>query len=130
MNPLEKSMIEINKHQCTLLYLGVSGSHMYGTNTPESDHDYRGTFLPSRQSCLVGDAPKHLKVSSKEDKNQPNTKEDVDIDLWSLQYWLSLIRKGDTGAIELLFVNDESLMYASPLFKRIQDDRQSLFDLK
>lgn len=48
------------------------GSHLYGTNTEDSDVDYKGVFLPSKKEILLDgtityplrDAPFLLKVKS------------------------------------------------------------------
>lgn len=29
------------------------GSHLYGTNTPASDHDYKSVFIPSAEDILL-----------------------------------------------------------------------------
>ena len=31
----------------------VFGSHLYGTDTPESDRDYKGIFIPSMEDCVL-----------------------------------------------------------------------------
>lgn len=85
-----------------LLYLSEFGSRLYGTHTENSDYDAKGIFLPSVESCVLGTAPRHLNFTTGNDTSR-NTKDDVDIELWSLQYFLSLLKKGETGAIDLLF---------------------------
>lgn len=94
-------VLERNGHK--LLYLCKFGSHLYGTNSPTSDEDYKGIFLPSLESCLLGTAPKCFSFNTKKDKDSKNTSEDIDVQLWSLQYFLNLLGQGETNAIDLLY---------------------------
>lgn len=97
---VNENMCEPHGHE--LLYLCKFGSHLYGTHSPESDLDYKGIFLPSKESLLLGHKVKSLHYSSGKD-NSRNSNEDIDIDLWSLQYFLELISKGETNAIDVLY---------------------------
>lgn len=83
------------------LYLTVFGSHLYGTNTENSDKDYKGIFLPSIKSCLFNKQSNSYSVSTGSNEGK-NSSKDCDIQFWSLQYWLKLLEKGDTNAIDLL----------------------------
>ncbi len=94
---------KLNSDGHKLLYLCKFGSHLYGTNTPSSDTDYKGIFLPSKASCLLGTAPKHFSFNTKTDRGAKNTVDDLDVNLWSLQYFLNLIGQGETNAIDLLY---------------------------
>lgn len=85
-----------------LAYLTEFGSKLYGTSTPESDTDYKGLFWPSNDSLIQCKVDKSLS-STTGDSNSKNSKDDVDVQLWSVHYWLNLLRKGDTNAIDLLF---------------------------
>jgi predicted nucleotidyltransferase len=91
-----------------LLYLTKFGSHLYGTNTEDSDLDLKGVFLPPMQEMVMGHHTKTLSYSSGSD-NTRNTSEDMDIQLWSLQYWLELLAKGEVNAIDLLFSPSNTL---------------------
>lgn len=98
-----KNAIEMcNEKGHSLLYLCKFGSHLYGTHSEYSDTDYKGIFLPSKESLLLGEKCKSLHFSSGNNRGK-NTIEDVDIDLWSLHYFLELVKKGETNALDLLF---------------------------
>ena len=86
------------------MYLTLVGSTLYGTRVAgKSDFDVRGLFLPSIKTLTLEIAPKSLRFATGSEKLQ-NSPEDVDIDLWSMQYWLlKLLPAGDTGALDLLF---------------------------
>ena len=99
MNILTNCSDLLGEHK--LLYLIKSGSQLYGTNTPKSDTDYLGLFLPTIESCLLRRAPDHFVTSSS--GKASNTQDDTDITLWSVQYWLNMVKRGDTQALDLLF---------------------------
>lgn len=85
-----------------LAYLVKFGSHLYGTNTPESDEDYRGIFLPSKESLLLSDRCKTIRWGTG-DEDERNSSDDIDIDLWSIHHFVDKISKGEVNAIDLLF---------------------------
>jgi predicted nucleotidyltransferase len=103
-NVLSKARDMCAENDAELLYLSLSGSTLYGTRIDgKSDLDVRGVFMPKIESLALGGAQQTLRFSSGGDsgKNAPG---DIDIDLWSLQYWLlKLLPSGDTGAVDLLF---------------------------
>lgn len=93
-------MIDVNPHK--LVYLSKSGSHLFGTNTPKSDLDVKGLFLPSRQSLYLQNAPQQFSRNTN-NSNAKNSSDDVDVTVWSVQFWLKLLTKGDINAVSLLF---------------------------
>jgi len=122
---------DIEREGHRVLYMVKFGSHLYGTSRPESDTDLKGIFLPSKVSCLLGEPKKHF-TSKTGDNNSKNTADDVDIQLWSLQYWLDLVRKGETNAIDLLFSHTypEMIMYDTGELKRAFTYHHGLFTAK
>jgi predicted nucleotidyltransferase len=59
----------------------IAGSHLFGTNTPKSDLDYKGVFIPSADDILMN-TYKHTDVSSTNDKyGSKNTSEDIDLEM-------------------------------------------------
>jgi hypothetical protein len=103
------------KAQDMLLYLTKFGSHLYGTNTENSDTDYKGIYRPSMQNLALDSVKRTLSFSTGDDKSK-NTAEDVDVELFSLPYWLELLKKGETIALDLLFsfTNKEAMIYKDP----------------
>lgn len=127
MNILFKCSELLGEHK--LLYLIKSGSQLYGTNTPKSDTDYLGLFLPSIESCLLRRAPDHFVTSSS--GKASNTSEDTDITLWSVQYWLNMVKRGDTQALDLLFsyTNKSAIVFNSNnMSDFFEDNHHSLFN--
>lgn len=133
MNILYKCDEMLGEHK--LLYLIKSGSQLYGTNTPKSDTDYLGLFLPTIESCLLRRAPDHFVTSSS--GKASNTQDDTDITLWSVQYWLNMVKRGDTQALDLLFsytnknaiiFNHEYNNHSDRMTDWFEDNHHSLFD--
>lgn len=89
------------------------GSHLYGTNTPESDEDFVGVFMPpidyvfglkSVQEVDLGT------VNKREDGR--NTKDAVDRKLYEFRKFLSLCLDNNPNLLEILFVNDENIIFS------------------
>lgn len=84
----------------------VFGSHMYGLNTPNSDMDYKGIYLPELDELLLGTYSKHISHSTGDDESK-NTADDVDDEWFSLDEFLKLAVKGETVALDMLHVNPD-----------------------
>src|SRR6185436_5012377 len=74
------------------------GSHLYGTNTPASDIDVRGIFVPSKRDILLGKIPK---------TNKDNAGNEEDYELFSLHQFVKLACEGQTVAFDMLWTPDE-----------------------
>jgi hypothetical protein len=98
------------------------GSHLYGTNTPDSDHDYKGIFLPSRRHLLLGRIPKTFNHSTG-DHFSKNGAGDVDIERFSLHYFLKLAIEGQTVAFDMLHAPPEFILSKSPTWDFIVANR-------
>jgi predicted nucleotidyltransferase len=123
MNVTPETIIKKTQSMCTknnaeLIYLIKFGSHLYGTNINNSDEDYKGIFLPSVNSCILQKAPKSLTYSTGNERCK-NTKKDIDIQLWSLQYFLELLSKGEVNALDLAysFTHEDIVVYCRYKFK-------------
>lgn len=81
------------------------GSHLYGTSTPESDMDFKGIYIPNARQIILNDYPRTMVTSRPKGVNERNTKDDVDIDTYSLDRFLELLTEGQTVALDMLFSN-------------------------
>ena len=79
----------------------VFGSHLFGTDTPNSDTDKKGIYLPSKEEVFLGKIPKLLTLSKGHD-NEKNTHTDLDHEIYSLHYFLKLACEGQTVALDML----------------------------
>ena len=89
-------------NQATVLYVTKYGSKLYGTDNPNSDTDYKGVFVQNKDLVLLKKDMEHW-TSNSNDTNEKNGAEDVDLQLFSVHKFFTLLRKGETGALDLLF---------------------------
>lgn len=80
------------------------GSHLYGLNTPNSDTDYKGIFMPSLAELLLGNYQKTI-VSSTGPAHARNSATDVDTEMVSLPQFIKHACHGETFAIDMLHCN-------------------------
>lgn len=119
-----KKLIQQDGQERELLFLTKFGSKLYGTDTVDSDDDYRGIFLPTMQDLVMANPPQHF-VSSTGNGTDKNTSEDIDVTMYSLQKYINILKDGDTGALDMFFSpsNPTSVIYMSskiePLFNNI-----------
>jgi len=112
-----------------ILIKAVAGSHLFGTNTPSSDMDYKGVFLPEAEDILLGkfDQTIHQHTNNTGSKN---TKDDVDIEFYSLDKFLKMLYQGQTVAWELLFTPDHMIIEKHPLWDDIRYQAPRLVNKK
>lgn len=103
------------------------GSHLYGTDTPESDTDYKGIFLPSKSDILLNRVPKSINTMTKKDNNSKNTNQDVDIEIYSLQYFIKLACEGQTVALDMLHAPDNMIIDSHPIWDDIVSHRSRFY---
>ena len=102
------------EHNFKVLYLTKYGSKLYGTDNKNSDTDYKGIFISSIDDILLKKDKEHWTSKA---SNIKNTKDDVDIQLFSLHKFFDLLKKGETGALDLLFsMFSPSIVYKDELF--------------
>ncbi len=102
------------------------GSHLYGTSTPDSDIDYKGVFLPTKEEVLLGRFPKSRGYSTGKE-NSRNTREDVDVEIYSLHYFIKLARDGQTVAMDMLHAPDDMILETSETWKFIVKNRRRFY---
>ena len=66
------------------------GSHLYGTNTPDSDLDIKGIYMPTEEQIFLGRFGKSNTYNVKVSDGSKNTSEDMDIEMYSLHYFIKL----------------------------------------
>jgi len=116
---LAKIKKEINvKHQGKIIFLTLSGSHLYGFSSKNSDLDYRGTFMTNTNN-LLGLSPPRDVIEMKDGIN--------DIVLFELAKELSLAMKGNCNVLEHL--NAKPLL-SSPEFIEMREMINDCFGKK
>lgn len=100
-----------------IVYLTVSGSKLYGTDTPTSDLDVRGIFIPTLRSVLLKQDENHY-VHDTNNSKEKNTSEDVDLTVHSIYSFFNQLAKSETGGIDTLFsvFGDGNIIYEDKAF--------------
>ena len=100
------------QHADAILATYLVGSRAYGTDTPESDEDYRGIFVLPMRAYLSVDEP----VMQVSDKRNNTT-------YYTLKRFLELAATANPNIIEMLFIPDDCIVFESPLMKRLLESR-------
>lgn len=101
----------------TLVVLMKFGSHLYGLDTPTSDIDYKGVYIPTLDDILAGKNHHTYNRSTGSDDSK-NSSDDVDIEWISLAKFASMIARGEVIAVDMLHAT-----------KDVTLDKSSLWDL-
>jgi hypothetical protein len=100
------------------------GSHLYGLNTPTSDVDYKGIFMPTLEELLLNSFPKTI-VTSTGPEHAKNSANDVDTEVISLPSFIKHACTGETFAIDMLHCeNPES---DSPIWQELVANRTKFY---
>jgi predicted nucleotidyltransferase len=104
------------------------GSHLYGTNTETSDKDFKGVYLPSLNDCILGNVKRSIVSNTKSNASQKNTSEDIDCEVYSLQYFLlELGKNGDTTFLDMIHAPDSMLVETSEIWQQIRANRAKFY---
>jgi hypothetical protein len=81
------------------------GSHLYGTNTPASDEDWKSIRMPSAREILLGTARETIAIrerynKAEKEKNLPGEYEE---ECFTLKQYLKLVSEGQTVSLDMLF---------------------------
>jgi hypothetical protein len=102
------------------------GSHVYGTNVPTSDQDFKSVFIPDAYELIMQRPAKHILNNTKTNSRERNTAEDIDDESFSVQRFLQLINEGQTVSLDILWTPKEFYSVFTPEWQRILDHRSQL----
>ncbi len=102
------------------------GSHLYGTETPESDLDFKGVFLPDLGSLIQGERVKSINNTTGSGVVK-NTSDDVDEEYYSLHYFLKLALEGQTVALDMLHAPQSAILKNSHLWEVLMEQRSRFY---
>ncbi|QAY01148.1 hypothetical protein ASwh1_82 [Aeromonas phage Aswh_1] len=111
-----------------LIYECVFGSRLYGTDTPESDTDYKGVFIPSPQQIIMGTKEVYHRDTGA--KGKANTSDDIDREYFSLKKFIQMAAKGETAAIDMLHAPENMILSCDPVFQHLREQRTSFYTTK
>jgi len=100
----------------------LSGSHAYGTQTPESDKDHIGVFIPPERYILGNKRCEQVQIrTNPSDSKKKNTKEDTDTVIYSLPKYLQLLAANNPTVLETLFYEKKNILFCNDFGKRVLD---------
>jgi predicted nucleotidyltransferase len=102
------------------------GSTLYGTSTPSSDTDYKGVYLVPLNNVLLGKVPKSKSNNTGNDSSK-NTADDIDIEIYSLHYFIKLACEGQTVALDMLHAPLDFVEHYTDEWKFIVDNRDKFY---
>ena len=112
-----------------ILFLCTAGSHFFNLNGPNSDHDYRGVYLPSPKEYYDGENKRKMVEYKTQDgckANVKNGKDDIDFTMFSITKFLELLASGDFNVIEMLSAPADKIIIDSPLMQELRMIRKSI----
>ncbi len=107
----------------TTAFLMQFGSHVYGTNLPTSDHDYKGIFIPTSREIILGTTKNTINHSTKPAGQLKNTAQDTDTEYFSLKQYMKLLLEGQTVALTMLFAPEQHILETSPIYEEIVNNK-------
>ena len=102
------------------------GSHLYGTNTPESDEDYKAIYIPSIEDVILGTTPRTSVTMSTGDRIGKNTSDDIDIEAFHLRGFMKMCEEGQVVSLDMLFAPEDMILYKSPAWDELIKNRKKL----
>lgn len=85
------------------IFRTVFGSHLYGTDTPQSDFDFKHVFLPSGRDILLGQVNHSNSSARAKGEFEKNSAGETEEEGFSLQRYLHLLSEGQTVSLDMLF---------------------------
>lgn len=105
------------------------GSHLYGTDTPNSDLDLKVIYLPTARQIVLGQGKHSISTTKLKQEFEKNTKDDIDQEFFSLKEYLKLLCEGQTVALDILFSPESFHLFKGErydIFTTIFENRDKL----
>lgn len=104
-----------------IIFSCVSGSRLYGTNTENSDYDYRSVCIPPLEFLLDPFNRFEQKDSGFEEKDKT---------IYALDKFVKLCADANPNIIELLFIPDKSVISKSHYWEYLLDNKSFFLSKK
>ena len=89
------------------------GSHLYGTDTPTSDEDFSGVFMPDEDSVFGFERIDQVDMSVKSKREDgKNDGDAVDMVLYEFRKFVRLALDNNPNILEQMFVNKENVVFS------------------
>jgi predicted nucleotidyltransferase len=104
---------DLKKHT---IYYVRHGSHAYGTNTPESDEDFKGVAIAPMSYYLGGGF--HNFEQAEKYVSKGHDKDEV---VYDIRKFIKLAANANPNIIEVLFVDPSDIVYISDLGRKLRE---------
>lgn len=115
--------MDVEEVRACTIYLQRAGSHIYGTNTPNSDQDYRGVCIPTDHGYYFG----FLKKFEQKDSGWPPDEDKV---VYDLRKTFRLMADANPNMLDLLFTRPEDHLLVEPAWERVLEHRERFLSQK
>lgn len=106
------------------------GSHLYGTNTENSDLDLKSIYIPEGRQIVLNKYQKTITTCRPKAEFERNNKDDIDLEIFSLDQFLKLLSEGQTLALDVVHAPLSEFTYINPdlfwVFQTIVDNKEKL----
>lgn len=92
-----------------IIFMGIYGSRLYGTETKDSDTDVKVVFFPKLNDLLM--------LSGKRNINLKLDDGNLEIEAFSIHEFIKLAKSGQTIALNLLNINHQNTIYSSEYWR-------------
>ena len=108
-----------------LMFLAQHGSFLYGTQTENSDVDYKGVYIPDPDMNAIGMTKPKIDFGTA-DQDQKNGKGDVDIVIYRIDKFMEMTAKLSNEAIDMLHTADQQALVWTPGWDFIHNNRMKM----
>lgn len=95
------------------IIFGRAGSHSYGLNTPESDEDFKGIAVPTKE-YLLGFLKKFEQAEVKK-----TAESDVEFVIYDIRKFFALCADNNPNIMELLWLDESDYLRVHPLGEKV-----------
>lgn len=120
-------ILKINISSMKILFKLKFGSHLYGTETSQSDQDYKGVFQASLEDIILKRDRHVINENTKGSHvGYRNSPTDIDTEFKELREFLREALEGQTYALDMLFAPVNMYISSSPEWDFIVENRHKL----
>ncbi len=109
-----------------ILVSTLVGSRLYGLENAESDTDHASIYLPTLNELLLGSFPQLIDESTTTAVAK-NTKNDKDLYIYALPYFINLAVFGKQQLIDMLHARPETTIHTSPIWEELKRHRRMFY---
>jgi uncharacterized protein len=109
----------------------LTGSHLYGTDTVNSDKDYVGIFIPPKDYMLGLKTCEQVESrTNSTGSGRRNTKDDTDMTIYSLPKFIKLAIQNNPNIVEIFFAPESNIVYCNEFGRKLLDSYQLFISKK